>query len=98
MRGFPLPPGCDDQQRLETEQVLRTAFEWFGTQEPSPDGNATDVSSGFGDLRGTYYRLSELSADDTDFLRTNGYLFQKPKTTNLLTNAGAARNWPSGRG
>ena len=26
-------------------------------------------------------------------LRSNGFLFQKPKTTNLLTYCGAARSW-----
>lgn len=98
VRGFPLPPGCDDHQRLDTEQVLKTAFEWFGTQDPTPEGSETDVGGGFGDLKGTYYSLGGLTDQDADFLRANGYLFQKPKTTNLLTNAGAARSWPDGRG
>lgn len=98
VRGFPLPPGCDDTQRVETENVLKTAFSWFGTQEPTPEGEETAVGAGFGDLKGTYYPLGELSEEDTEMLRSNGYLFQKPKTTNLLTNAGAARSWPSGRG
>jgi len=51
-----------------------------------------------GDLKGKYYSLGSLSAEDESFLRENGFLFQKPKTTNLLTNAGAARDWPNNRG
>ena len=26
----------------------------------------------------------------------NGFLFQKPSTRNVLTNAGGARDWPEG--
>jgi creatine kinase len=51
-----------------------------------------------GDLKGKYYPLYEMSSDEENFLQENGFLFQKPKVTNLLTNAGAARNWPQGRG
>ena len=51
-----------------------------------------------GELKGKYYPLYEMSATDEAFLRDNGFLFQKPAVTNLLTNAGAARNWPQGRG
>ena len=51
-----------------------------------------------GDLKGTYYKLGGLTDKQRTFLRSNGFLFQKPKTTNLLTNAGAARSWPDGRG
>lgn len=51
-----------------------------------------------GDLKGKYYSLGSLSTADEAFLREHGFLFQKPKTTNLLTNAGAARDWPNNRG
>ena len=51
-----------------------------------------------GDLKGTYYTLGGLSDEKRTELRSAGFLFQKPKTTNLLTNAGAARSWPEGRG
>ena len=51
-----------------------------------------------GDLKGTYYKLGELTDEQKEFLRGNGFLFQKPKTTNLLTNGGAARSWPDARG
>ena len=51
-----------------------------------------------GDLKGKYYGLGDMSKEDEDALQAEGFLFQKPKTTNLLTNAGAARHWPSARG
>jgi creatine kinase len=51
-----------------------------------------------GELKGKYYPLYEMTTDEENFLQENGFLFQKPKVTNLLTNAGAARNWPQGRG
>ena len=51
-----------------------------------------------GDLKGTYYPLAGMDAATESDLQAQGFLFQKPKTTNLLTNAGAARYWPESRG
>jgi len=51
-----------------------------------------------GDLKGTYYPLGGMSPELETDLQSQGFLFQKPKTTNLLTNAGAARFWPDSRG
>merc|ERR1740138_475800 len=51
-----------------------------------------------GDLKGTYYPLGGMDAETEAGLQSQGFLFQKPKTTNLLTNAGAARFWPESRG
>lgn len=51
-----------------------------------------------GDLKGTFYNLGDLNGEQEEFLRSNGFLFQKPKPTNLLTYCGAARTWPEGRG
>jgi creatine kinase len=51
-----------------------------------------------GDLKGTYYPLGGMDAATEADLQAQGFLFQKPKTTNLLTNAGAARFWPESRG
>merc|ERR1712100_54556 len=51
-----------------------------------------------GDLQGTYYPLGGMSEETAADLQAQGFLFQKPKTTNLLTNAGAARYWPESRG
>lgn len=51
-----------------------------------------------GDLKGTYYDLGSLTDEQTEDLRSNGFLFQKPKPTNLLTYCGAARSWPDDRG
>jgi len=51
-----------------------------------------------GELKGTYYKLGGLTDEQRTELRSAGFLFQKPKVTNLLTWAGAARSWPDGRG
>ena len=51
-----------------------------------------------GDLKGTYYPLEGMTDEVGDDLRGQGFLFQVPKRTNLLTMAGAARNWPKSRG
>jgi creatine kinase len=51
-----------------------------------------------GDLKGTYYPLGGMDAATVAGLQSQGFLFQKPKTTDLLTNAGAARFWPESRG
>lgn len=48
-----------------------------------------------GELSGKYYDLGSLSDADRNMLLENGFLFQIPKTTNLLWHAGAARNWPN---
>lgn len=47
-----------------------------------------------GELAGKFYDLGTLSDEDRNMLLENGFLFQIPKTTNLLWHAGAARNWP----
>jgi len=39
-----------------------------------------------------------MTPEQEEDLQSQGFLFQKPKTTNLLTYAGAARNWPASRG
>jgi len=51
-----------------------------------------------GDLAGKFYPLGGLTDEQRDFLLSNGYLFQIPKTTNLLWHAGAAKSWPNDRG
>jgi len=51
-----------------------------------------------GDLKGTFYDLKTMTAEQSTDLRERGFLFQKPKPTNLLTYCGAARDWPNDRG
>ncbi|CAN0284556.1 unnamed protein product [Discosporangium mesarthrocarpum] len=51
-----------------------------------------------GELAGKFYDLGNLSEDDKKMLLEKGFLFQIPKTTNLLWHAGAAKNWPTDRG
>ena len=51
-----------------------------------------------GELKGTYYPLGDMTAAQEEQLQSNGFLFQKPGGGTLLTNAGAARFWPDGRG
>jgi len=58
-----------------------------------------EAFSGFeGDLKGQYYPLGEMKDEMKKALRSKGMLFQLPKPTNLLTHAGAARDWPNNRG
>jgi arginine kinase len=49
-------------------------------------------------ITGKYYDLATLTDEDRDALLKEGYLFQIPKTTNLLWHAGAAKSWPADRG
>jgi len=58
-----------------------------------------EVFSGLsGELAGTYYPLTGMDKATEDSLLKQGFLFQIPTARNLLTGAGAARNWPSSRG
>ncbi|CAK4079328.1 unnamed protein product [Aphanomyces euteiches] len=50
------------------------------------------------DLRGKYYPLSKMTKQEEQQLIDDHFLFQKPGGGTLLTNAGAARDWPDGRG
>lgn len=50
-----------------------------------------------GELAGKFYDLGTLSDEDRNMLLGSGFLFQIPKTTNLLWHAGAAKNWPTVR-
>jgi len=51
-----------------------------------------------GDLNGKYYPLSKMTTEEEQQLIDDHFLFQKPGGGTLLTNAGAARDWPDGRG
>jgi len=51
-----------------------------------------------GDLHGKYYPLSHMTDAEETQLIDDHFLFQKPGGGTLLTNAGAARDWPDGRG
>ena len=51
-----------------------------------------------GELRGKYYPLGNLTAQEEEMLQSNGFLFQKPGPAQLLAVAGAARQWPDNRG
>ncbi|RLN87998.1 hypothetical protein BBJ28_00017207 [Nothophytophthora sp. Chile5] len=50
------------------------------------------------DLSGKYYPLSKMTKQEEQQLIDDHFLFQKPGGGTLLTNAGAARDWPDGRG
>lgn len=82
LRGHCLPSNTTKEDRLAVEKKLRDIFE----------NKFTD------DLKGTYYPLGKLTEEQTKELREGGFLFQKPRPTNLLYFSGAARDWPEGRG
>jgi len=73
-----------------------------GTNAADRHGVAVALQKAFakfeGDLKGTYYDLGSMTPQQSQFLRSNGFLFQKPSPSNLLTYCGAARNWPDDRG
>jgi len=80
--GYGLPCGATDEDRAAVEKVVSGAL----TSITDPD------------LKGTYYKLGEMTDEQRDFLLGKGYLFQIPTARNLLMGAGAARNWPANRG
>jgi creatine kinase len=80
--GYALPCGATDTERAGVEKVVSDAL----TSITDPD------------LKGTYYKLGEMTDEQRDFLLGKGYLFQIPTARNLLMGAGAARNWPANRG
>merc|ERR1711990_859105 len=65
-------------------------------EEDVVSGALTSITDA--DLKGTYYKLGEMTDEQRDFLLGKGYLFQIPTARNLLMGAGAARDWPDNRG
>jgi len=51
-----------------------------------------------GDLGGSYFPLGQMTPEQEDQMREDHFLFQKPGGGTLLSNAGAARDWPDARG
>jgi len=58
----------------------------------------TGLEAMSGDLSGKYYALAKMTAEEEQQLIDDHFLFQKPGGGTLLTNAGAARDWPDARG
>jgi len=73
-----------------------------GTNVKDRHGVAVALQKAFskfeGELKGTYYDLGSMTAEQSGMLRKEGFLFQRPSPSNLLTYCGAARNWPDDRG
>jgi creatine kinase len=80
--GYALPCGATADERKGVEDVV--------------SGALTSITDA--DLKGTYYKLGEMTDEQRDFLLSKGYLFQIPTARNLLMGAGAARDWPNNRG
>ncbi|OQR85932.1 creatine kinase, mitochondrial precursor [Thraustotheca clavata] len=59
---------------------------------------STALSALEAELSGKYYPLGNMTKEEEDQLQKDHFLFQKPGGGTLLTGAGAARDWPSGRG
>jgi len=88
--------------RIRAARNIRTFALPAGSTRESAKGVEDILKKTFasleGDLKGTYFPLDGMAKEAEDSLQAEGFLFQKPKTTNLLTNAGAARFWPESRG
>lgn len=82
LKGHFLPSSATTEDRAAVESKLIDIFKNAFTDE----------------LAGTYYKLGELTEEQTEFLRGNGFLFQMPKKRNLLYYSGAAQDWPQSRG
>jgi creatine kinase len=50
------------------------------------------------ELSGNYFPLGKMTKQQEEELQDNGFLFQKPTPNNVLSNCGAARDWPDARG
>jgi len=59
---------------------------------------STALSALTEELAGKYFPLSNMTKEEEQQLQNDHFLFQKPGGGTLLTGAGAARDWPSGRG
>jgi len=84
LKGHLLPSSATSEDRAAVEGKLVDIF----------------ANSFTGELAGTYYKLGDVTknAEQTEFLRSNGFLFQMPKKRNLLYFSGAANEWPDSRG
>jgi len=88
VRGIPLPPSCNFEQRRECERIIVKGLsrlegelkgEYFGLfgSKSMPD--------------------KMMSKEKEEELRSNGNLFQEPDST-LLLSSGCGRHWPDARG
>lgn len=82
LKGHFLPSAAPKEDRKAVEDKLVQIFDKAFT----------------GELKGQYFKLGELDAEKTEYLRKNGFLFQKPGKRNLLYFSGAANDWPEHRG
>eukprot|EP00452_MALV-II_sp_L67-6_P000299 gene299-117_t len=88
VRGFPLPPSLNFQQRRDLEAVILK-----GLQEM--DG---ELKGEYFGLHGSQSIPEKAMGEDKEKeLRDNGNLFQEPDST-LLLSSGCGRHWPDARG
>jgi creatine kinase len=88
VRGFPLPPACNFEQRRELEKIIVKGLMQM-------DGELK------GEYFGLYGSQSmpenTMAKEKEEELRSNGNLFQEPDST-LLLSSGCGRHWPDARG
>merc|ERR1711939_625265 len=87
IRGFPLPPSLNFNQRREVERLIIKGLE-------SMTGELKGTYNGLHGSRSTDKGMTEEKAER---LRNSGKLFQEPDST-LLLSSGCGRRWPDGRG
>ena len=88
VRGFPLPPSINFQQRRELEKIIVEGLNKM-------DG---ELSGAYYGLHGSKSMPDNMmSKEKEEELRNNGNLFQEPDST-LLLSSGCGREWPDARG
>ena len=88
VRGFPLPPSMNFEQRRELEKIVVEAL-------ATMDG---ELKGSYHGLHGSKSMPEHtMSHDKEEELRKNGNLFQEPDST-LLLSSGCGRHWPDARG
>jgi len=87
VRGFPLPPACNFEQRRELERIIVKGLNQM-------DG---ELSGQYYGLHGSRSMDCAMDKEKEEDLRSKGNLFQEPDST-LLLSSGCGRHWPDARG
>jgi len=87
VRGKPLPPSCNFEQRREIEKIIVEGLKKM-------DG---ELKGEYFGLYGSQSMDCAMDKEKEEDLRSRGNLFQEPDST-LLLSSGCGRHWPDARG